>query len=86
MFNPRTQRGHLQPGQWDYFEMVLDPLDTSWMVRLPLARLTQHAVCLPFLLSDSVLDRGIVWMVPGSAATSRIVRGPPFQSLASPPR
>ena len=47
VFNPRTQRGHLQPGQWDYFEMVLDPLDTSWMVRLPLACLMQHAFCFP---------------------------------------
>ena len=48
VFNPRTQRGHLQPGQWDYFEMVLDPLDTSWMVSgwwKPLACLMQHALC-----------------------------------------
>lgn len=32
VYNPRTQRGTLQPGQWDYYAMVLDPMDTSWMV------------------------------------------------------
>ena len=42
VYDPRTQHGLLQPGQWDYFKMVLDPMDTSWMVRccwLP------HAAC-----------------------------------------
>ncbi len=32
VYNPRTQRGFLQPGEWDYYAMILDPMDTSWMV------------------------------------------------------
>ena len=85
MFNPRTQRGHLQPGQWDYFEMVLDPLDTSWMVRLSPASPYAAGLVLPSLLSDSVLDRGILRVEPSFAARSRIVRGTPFQWVTSLP-
>ena len=57
VFNPRTQRGHLQPGQWDYFEMVLDPLDTSWMVRHSCLPRAARPV-LPSILFGSVLNRG----------------------------
>ena len=32
VYNPRTAHGYLQPGHWDYFAMILDPMDTSWMV------------------------------------------------------
>ena len=33
VYNPRTAHGYLLPGHWDYFAMILDPMDTSWMVR-----------------------------------------------------
>lgn len=26
-------KGFLQPGQWHYYEMTLDPTESSWMVR-----------------------------------------------------
>lgn len=32
VYNPRTVHGYLQPGNWDYYAMILDPMDTSWMV------------------------------------------------------
>ena len=32
VYNPRTMHGYLQPGHWDYYAMILDPMDTSWMV------------------------------------------------------
>ena len=44
VYNPRTQHGALQPGQWDYFEMALDPMDTSWMVKPPCLPCAAHSV------------------------------------------
>ena len=32
VYNPETEHGYLQPGQWDYYAVYLDPMDTSWMV------------------------------------------------------
>ena len=30
---PQPVQGHLLPGQWAYFQLILDSSDSSWMVR-----------------------------------------------------
>ena len=70
MYDPRTQHGSLQPGQWDYFEMVLDPMDTSWMVR---AACLPCAACpvLPSGFSGSSFNRGMLTGQPCFASISQ---------------
>lgn len=31
---PKAATGHLMPGQWHYYSMMLSPMDSAWMVRL----------------------------------------------------
>ena len=45
-------RGYLQPGQWHYYRMVLDPTDASWMVRASMNIFHSCGHSLTVLLSE----------------------------------